>query len=69
MAGSARAGEHAGIPNTRVSTQAVSRVFQQLLIWNTLEHDVFQVCVADSGLPLLLLLLPTRESGNTISFA
>ena len=44
-----RAGEYAGIPNTRISTQAVSRVFQQLLIWNTLEYDVFQVCVADSG--------------------
>ena len=44
-----RAGGHAGIPNMRVSMQAVSRVFQQLLIWNALEHDAFQVCVADSG--------------------
>ena len=38
---SARAQEYAGIPNTRISTQALSRVFQQLLIWKTLEYDVF----------------------------
>ena len=43
-----RAGEHAGIPNTRVSTQAVSRVFQRL-IQNTFQCDVFQACAADSG--------------------
>ena len=36
-----RAQEYAGIPNTRISTQALSRVFQQLLIWKTLEYDVF----------------------------
>ena len=29
--------ECAGVPNARISTQALSRVFQQLLIWKTLE--------------------------------
>ena len=44
-----------GIPNAHISTQAVSRVFQQLLIWNTLECDVLQVCMANSG------FAPARE--------